>query len=113
EPLEDLAHRVDVHVDRAVACAIPRWTVENRPFVDRSKPAISRPAIETGELYCVAAPVRKSACTLVRQLLGPLLSTWAWCSSRSRSAVPAAVSPSSLPQSSTGRFDVSSVDARS
>jgi hypothetical protein len=63
--------------------------------------------------YFVTSSVRKSAWTLVRQLLGPHLSTCAWCKSRSSSAVTAAVSPSSLPQSSTGRFDASSVDARS
>ena len=50
---------------------------------------------------------------LVRQLLGPHLSTCPWCSKRSSIELTAAVSPSSLPQSSTGRFDVSSVLARS
>ena len=88
--------------------------------VDGSKPAISSTGktghfcrAETGEFYCAAASARKSVWTLVRQLRGPHLRTWAWCSSRSRSAVTAAVSPSSLPQSSTGRFDVRSVEARS
>jgi len=49
----------------------------------------------------------------VRQLRGPQVSTCAWWSRRSRKAATAAVSPRSLPQSSTGRLDVSSVDARS
>src|SRR5258708_39648870 len=46
---------------------------------------------------------------LVRQLRGPHLSTCPWCSSRSSIAETAALSPSSLPQSSTGLFDVISV----
>src|ERR1035437_2696978 len=50
---------------------------------------------------------------LVLQLRGPHLSTWPWCRSRSSIAVTAALSPSSLPQSSTGRFEVISVLARS
>src|SRR5208337_214857 len=50
---------------------------------------------------------------LVRQLRGPHLSTWPWCSKRSSIALTAAASPSSLPQSSTGRFEVSMVLARS
>jgi hypothetical protein len=50
---------------------------------------------------------------LVRQLRGPHLSTWPWCSKRSSMALTAAASPSSLPQSSTGRFEVSMVLARS
>ena len=54
-----------------------------------------------------------SPLVLVRQLRGPHLSTCPWCSSRSSMAETAALSPSSLPQSSTGRFDVSSVLARS
>jgi len=91
----------------------PRWTAENRQLVDRAKPAISPTAETTREFYFVPSSVRKSGCTLVRQLRGPHLSTWAWWSKRSSSAVIAAVSPSSLPQSSTGRLDVSSVDARS
>ncbi len=40
--------------------------------------------------------------SLVRQLRGPHVSTCAWWSSRSRSAVTASMSPSRLPQSSTG-----------
>lgn len=54
----------------------PRWTVENRQFVDRSKPAISG-AAETSEFYFVPSSVRKSVCTLVRQLRGPHFSTCA------------------------------------
>ena len=54
----------------------PRWTVENRQFVDRAKPAISRVA-ETSEFYFVPSSVRKSVCTFVRQLRGPHLRTWA------------------------------------
>ena len=46
----------------------------------------------------------------MRQLLGPQVRTWAWWSRRSSRATTAAVSPRSLPQSSTGRFDVISVD---
>jgi hypothetical protein len=91
----------------------PRWTGQNRQFVDRAKPAIVRRLTETGEFYRVASSVRKSVWTLVRQLRGPHVKTWAWWSRRSSSAVTAAVSPSSLPQSSTGRLDVSKVDARS
>ncbi len=93
----------------------------SRPSVDgpnpaiyrRSKSRIFRRRPRLGEFYFVASSVRKSVCTFVRQLRGPHLSTWAWCSRRSKSAVMEAVSPSSLPQSSTGRFDVRSVDARS
>ena len=80
------------------------WTGQNRHFL---------PAAETNEFYFVPSSVRKSVWTFVRQLRGPHLSTCAWWSSRSSSAVTAAVSLSSLPQSSTGRFDVKSVDARS
>jgi hypothetical protein len=54
---------------------LPRWTVEKRQFMDRSKPAIS--AAETCEFYFVPSSVRKSVCTLVRQLRGPHLSTCA------------------------------------
>jgi len=54
-----------------------------------------------------------TAAVLVRQLLGPHLSTWPWCSRRSSMALTAATSASSFPQSSTGRLDVSSVLARS
>ena len=49
----------------------------------------------------------------VRQLRGPHVRTWAWWRSRSSSAVTAAVSPRSFPQSSTGRFEVIRVDVLS
>ena len=91
----------------------PRWTGENRPLIDTSKPATTGVATETGKFYFVASSGRKSVWTFVRQLRGPHFRTWAWCKRRSRSAVTAAVSLRSLPQSSTGRLDVRSVDARS
>ena len=92
---------------------VPRWTGENRPLIDTSKPATTGVATETGKFYFVASSGRKSVWTFVRQLRGPHFRTWAWCKRRSRSAVTAAVSLRSLPQSSTGRLDVRSVDARS
>ena len=57
----------------------------DHPSVDTSKPAICRQvktghhgvAAETGEFYFVASSGRKSVWTLVRQLRGPHLSTWA------------------------------------
>ncbi len=55
----------------------------------------------------------RSLWSRVRQLRGPQVRTCAWWSRRSSIAATAAVSPRSLPQSSTGRFEVSSVDARS
>ena len=65
------------------------WTPQIRPF----------PASRDGiEFYFTASCVGKVVRTLVRQLRGPRLSTWAWWSRRSSSAVTAAVSPSSLPQ---------------
>jgi hypothetical protein len=48
----------------------------------------------------------RSLWSRVRQLRGPQVRTCAWWRRRSRRAVTAAVSPRSLPQSSTGRFDV-------
>jgi hypothetical protein len=71
------------------------------------------PLTETSKFYFVASSVRKSVCTFVRQLLGPHFKTCAWWRRRSRSAVTAAVSPSSLPQSSTGRFNAESIVMRS
>ncbi len=59
------------------AALIPRWTGENRPFRRRVKPAIFLAVTETSEFYFVASSVRKSVWTLVRQLRGPHLSTWA------------------------------------
>jgi transposase len=102
-----------------------RWTfrgrfAEHQPSVDTSNPATDghlktghQETSETGDVYPAAPSWRKSGWTLVRQLRGPHLRMWAWCSSRSRSAVTAALSPSSLPQSSTGRLEVRIVDARS
>jgi hypothetical protein len=56
----------------------------HRPSVDGSKPAIygqgktgNLAAAETSEFYFVPSSVRKSVCTLVRQLRGPHLSTCA------------------------------------
>src|SRR5205807_1462654 len=53
-----------------------------------------------------------SAGSLVLQLRGPHLSIWPWWRRRSSMAVTAALSPSSFPQSSTGRSEVTSVLAR-
>jgi hypothetical protein len=54
----------------------PRWTAENRQFVDSAKPAIFR-AAETRQFYFVPSLIRKSVCSFVRQLRGPHFSTWA------------------------------------
>ena len=72
---------------------IATWNVEHTSplklgratSVDSSNPAINRhfksrhlwAATETMEFYFVASSVRKSVWTLVRQLRGPHLSTWA------------------------------------
>ena len=53
-----------------------------------------------------------SAGNLVLQLRGPHLRIWPWWRRRSSMAVTAALSPSSLPQSSTGRLEVTNVLAR-
>jgi hypothetical protein len=58
----------------AIAAA-PRWTVENRQFLDRQNRQF--PAAETGEFYFEVSSVRKSVWTFVRQLFGPHLSTCA------------------------------------
>src|SRR5271157_24987 len=86
-------------------------SLQKRPTVISSKPAngSSRPGLRL--FYPVASCGGKSV--LVRQLRGPHLSTCPWCSKRSSMALTAAASPSSLPQSSTGRFEVSMVLARS
>ena len=63
--------------------------------------------------FLVALFLQSAAAVLVRQLRGPHLSTWPWCSRRSSMALTAATSASSLPQSSTGRLEVSRVLARS
>jgi hypothetical protein len=41
-------------------CQLPRWTVQNRPLIDRSKPATTDAAAETSEFYFVISSVRKS-----------------------------------------------------
>jgi hypothetical protein len=90
----------------------PRWTPEKRPGVDRSKPASL--GAGTGVIYRVASSVGKfSLPILVRQLRGPHLSTWPWWRRRSSMAATAAASPSTLPQSSTGRLEVKRVLVRS
>jgi hypothetical protein len=53
----------------------PRWTVENRQFLDRQTRQF--PAAETGEFYFDVSSVRKSVWIFVRQLFGPHLSTCA------------------------------------
>ena len=55
----------------------PRWTGEIRPLIDRSKPATTGMAAETGEFYFVASSGRKSVWTFVRQLRGPHFRTCA------------------------------------
>ena len=99
-----------------------RWCVRGgvraaaRRFRQREAVRGGQPAV-AGRVGLAGVPHhawdRTSVCSLVRQLRGPHLSTCAWWRRRSRSAVTAAVSPRSFPQSSTGRFEVSSVDARS
>ena len=85
---------------------------------DRSNPA-SRGRVKSGQslqdrvVYLGGHQACKSVCSLVRQLRGPDLRTCAWWRSRSSIALTAAVSPSTLPQSSTGRLDVSRVDTLS
>jgi hypothetical protein len=49
-----------------------------------------------------------AAADFVRQLRGPHLSTWPWCSIRSSMLLTAATSLNSFPQSSTGRFNAES-----
>jgi hypothetical protein len=55
---------------------VPRWTLQNRQFVDSQNRQFRAPA-ETGEFYFVLSSVCKSVWTFVRQLRGPHLSTWA------------------------------------
>lgn len=92
--------------------------VSREASVDTSKPA-SRRRVKSGQSLQDEASYRggrqscKSACSFVRQLRGPHLSTWAWWRRRSSIAETAAASPSSLPQSSTGRFEVMIVEQRS
>ena len=87
----------------------------------RSLPGLHSPLLTSppGSLLfpSSAVPMRPphsaAAAVLVRPLRGPHLSRWPWWSRRSSMAPTAAASPSSLPQSSTGRLEVSSVLARS
>jgi hypothetical protein len=60
-----------------VAGQSPRWTGQNRPFVDTSKPAISGERPRRIEFYLMPSPDCKSVWTFVRQLRGPHLSTCA------------------------------------
>jgi hypothetical protein len=55
----------------------PRWTAQNRPLIDTSKPATTAWQPRPMKFYFVASSVRKSVWTLVRQLRGPHLSTCA------------------------------------
>jgi hypothetical protein len=55
----------------------PRWTVQNRPLIDGSKPATRSGRPRLSEFYFVPFSVRKSVCSFVRQLRGPHLSTCA------------------------------------
>jgi hypothetical protein len=61
--------------------------------------------------YPAAGSAGKSV--FVRQLRGPHFSRCPWWRRRSSMALTAAASPSNLPQSSTGRLEVTSVLARS
>jgi hypothetical protein len=92
---------------------LPRWTSENRPFPDTARPAISGVAIETSGFLLrgllsaqvgldLRAPAARSAPEHVRMMEQPIEQ------GRNRGGVA-----EQLPQSSTGRFEVSSVDARS
>lgn len=87
-----------------------------KPATSRESDVIVLPCrglFEQGITLCHSHCACPGAPALVRQLRGPRLSTRPWCNRRSSMAVTAALSPSNLPQSSTGRFDVISVLARS
>ena len=90
----------------------PRRSPQKRPVAVTSKPA-SWEVAQGGVHHASEAVGCKPLRGLVRQLLGPHLSRWAWCIRRSSRALTAAVSPRSLPQSSTGRLEVRIVLARS
>ncbi len=75
--------------------------------------ATSPPEALLANTVVMGSPHPAAAAVLVRQLRGPHLSRCPWWSNRSSMAPTAAASPSSLPQSSTGRLEVSSVLARS
>jgi len=77
----DTAFNYDCNLFR---CAYTNEAGARTSSVDTSKPTIcgqSKPtnywAAETGEFYFVPSSVRKSVCTLVRQLRGPHLRTCA------------------------------------
>lgn len=55
----------------------PRWTLQIRPLIDGSKPAISGQRPRPVQFYFASTSARKSVWTLVRQLRGPHLSTCA------------------------------------
>lgn len=119
-PAETSLPSTDVSIAevRMQACACRDDECRDRSSGDRSKPA-SRGRVKAGQsiqdglVYLANGQSCKSPCSFVRQLRGPHLRRCAWWRSRSSIAVTAAVSPSSLPQSSTGRFEVSSVETRS
>jgi hypothetical protein len=67
----------ELFVHASQNCGVPRWTPQIRPSIDTSKPATTSAATETQGFYFVAASVRKSVWTFVRQLRGPHLSTCA------------------------------------
>jgi hypothetical protein len=56
---------------------VPRWTVQIRPFMVTAKAAIPSERSRPSQFYFTPFPVGKSACTFVRQLRGPHLSTCA------------------------------------
>jgi hypothetical protein len=95
----------------------PCGNVEIAPLAISKRGGKRRETAVWFSAFCTARHFHRAqsadTAALVRQLLGPHLSTWPWCSKRSSIELTAAVSPSSLPQSSTGRLDVSRVLARS
>ncbi len=112
-PLVGGAAARDVPARLAGAARVAAWGEPARPgFPPEGE-------TEKGEIHFLAAAgesVRHAALAgiaLVRQLRGPHFRTWPWWRSRSSMELTAAVSPNSFPQSSTGRFEVNSVLARS
>ena len=55
----------------------PRWTAQTPPLIDTSNPAICGRRPRPWRFYFAASSGRKSVWTLVRQLRGPHLRTWA------------------------------------
>src|SRR5712692_4403016 len=120
-PQAEVARRVGVHRQ-----SVSRWAQQLQRGGQRSlktsgvtlKPANGGQG-KTGQrkwpgtklFYPAASCGGKSV--FVRQLRGPHLRTCPWWRRRSSMAVTAALSPNSLPQSSTGRLEVSKVLARS